>query len=42
VRGGKGMGRGRKNVPGRRLCTFAEPVQQMDGGSDRGSRLLND
>lgn len=27
-----GEGRGRKNIPACKLCLFAEPVHQMDGG----------
>jgi len=25
-------GRGRKNIPACKLCLFAEPIHQMDGG----------
>ena len=39
---GWGRGRGRKNTPARRACSFAKPVHQMDGASDWCSRLQLD
>jgi len=37
-----GRGRGRKNTPARRACSFAKPVHQMDGASDWCGRLQLD
>ena len=33
------VGRGRKNTPARRACSFAKPVHQMDGASDWCGKL---